>query len=250
MSRQLLFYDQVTPLSSQRHAKWCIDGSTQRYQFSSGVNSVPVTAIEIPPAAREYSIVFAGGDDAIVPVVILGIEGNENLYVNADGTWNARYVPAFVRRYPFVFARSDDGGTFTLCIDESWDGCNQENRGQRLFDDEGNRTEYLQNVLNFLQDYQKHFLRTQAYCAKLKELELLEPQQARFKLAGGEERTLAGFSAVNRDKLKKLPAEKLSELAQTDELELTYTHLQSMNNLSYMLQRAAERRREKSDDAS
>ncbi len=35
-----------------------------------------------------------------------------------------------------------------------------------------------------------------------------------------------------------------------DELELTYTHLQSMNNLTYTLQRAAERRQEKAADAS
>ena len=246
MSRQLLFYDQVTPISGKRHKTWCVDGATQRYQFSRGVNSVPVTAIEIPAAAREYSIVFAGSGEAIVPVVILGIEGNENLYLNEDGSWNAHYVPAFVRRYPFVFARSEDGATFTLCLDESWDGCNEEGRGQRLFDDEGERSEYLQNVLNFLQDYQRHFQRTQTYCAKLQELDLLEPQQARFTMAGGEVKTLAGFSAINRDRLKKLPAETLSELAQTDELELTYTHLQSMNNLTYMLQTAAERRAKKS----
>lgn len=250
MSRQLLFYDRVTPVSPQRHAKWCVDGASQRYQFSSGINSVPVTAVEFSAAALEYSIVFAGADEATMPVAILGIEGSENLYVSADGSWNARYVPAFVRRYPFVFSRSDDGANFTLCIDESWAGCNEEGRGERLFDEDGERTEYLQTVLSFVQEYQMQFVRTQAYCAKLRELELLEPQQAQFKIAGGEERSLAGFAAVNRAKLKKLPAEKLAELAQTDELELTYIHLQSMGNLSRMLERAAERRQEKVAAAS
>jgi hypothetical protein len=241
VTRQLLFYERVTPISSQRHRDWSIEGGTHRYQFSSGVNSVPLTAIEIPAAAREYTIVFAGAEDSAVPVVILGTEGNENLYVGEDGSWDARYVPAFVRRYPFVFARSDDGKTFTLCIDESWGGCNQEGRGERLFDEQGERTPYLQNVLSFLQDYQNHFLRTQAYCTKLKKLDLLEPMQAQFTLPGGVQRSLAGFMAVSRDKLKALSGKKLSELAKTDELELTYTHLQSLNNFTAMLQRAAER---------
>ena len=64
-------------------------------------------------------------------MVILGVEKDENLYVKQPGSWDARYVPAFVRRYPFVFSRSDDGQTFTLCIDETWSGCNADGKGER-----------------------------------------------------------------------------------------------------------------------
>lgn len=59
-------------------------------------------------------------------------------------------MPAFLRRYPFVFSSNDDASTFTLCIDEEFDGLNQDGRGERLFDSEGERTQYLQNVLGFL----------------------------------------------------------------------------------------------------
>lgn len=242
MTKQLLFYENATPITVERHRNWAIDGSTERYHFADKVNSVPLTAVEIPLAARDYSIVFAGADDKVVPVVILGVEGDDNLYVSEDGTWNAGYIPAFVRRYPFVFSLSDDGQTFTLCIDETWDGCNEEGRGERLFDDEGEKTPYLERVLEFLKDYQSHFKLTESYCAKLQELELLEPMQAQFTLASGDQRSLTGFMGVSRPKLKALDAEKLKELAATDELELTYTHLQSVNNFSNALNRAAQQR--------
>ncbi len=242
MTRQLLFYDNVTPISKQRHADWSIDSGRGRFEFARNVNSVPLMATEIPRAASDYTVVFAGRDDAIMPVVILGIDGDTNLYVEEDGGWKARYIPAFVRRYPFVFSRSEDGKTFTLCLDESWDGCNQDGRGERLFDDEGERTEYLQNVLNFVNEYQNQFRLTEAYCNRLKELDLLEPMQAQFTLAGGEKRSLTGFMAVNRKKLKQLPADDLSGLAQSDELELIYNHMHSMNHFAEMLKLAVEQK--------
>ena len=241
MTTQQLFYERVTPVSLQRHSNWCVE-SANHYEFAHHVNSVPLVAAEMPHAVRDYTIVFAGTDEALMPVALLGVEGNDNLFVTDSGAWDAKYVPAFVRRYPFVFSKSEDGTRFTLCIDENWSGCNEDGRGQRLFNEQGEHTPYLDNILNFLQEYQTQFVRTQAYCNKLKELDLLESMQAQLTLPTGEQRSLVGFMAVNRDKLKALSGEKLAELAKTDELELTYTHLQSMKNLSLMLERATERR--------
>jgi hypothetical protein len=161
------------------------------------------------------------------------------LYVNADGTWQAKYIPAFVRRYPFVFSRTKDGKTFILCIDETFSGCNQTGLGERLFDSQGSRTEYLQNVLNFAQQYQGQFQLTEAFCKKLTELNLLEPMQAQVTLKTGQQMALTGFMAINRDRLKALPGEKLAELAQTNELELIYIHLQSMGHFTDMVSRLA-----------
>ena len=72
-------------------------------------------------------------------------------------------------------------------------------------------------------------------------LEILEPMQAQFTLAGGVQRSLAGFLAINRDKLKALPADQLVALAQTDDLELAYMHLQSLNNFILVAERSAKR---------
>ena len=234
--KQMLFYENVVPVSSQRHKDLCIEPVD--YAFAANVNAVPLTAIEIPAAAREYTIVFAGSNDAITPVAVLGIEGDRNRYLGDGGAWAADYIPAFVRRYPFVFSRSDDGSRFTLCIDETWRGCNRDGRGQRLFNEQGERTPYLDRLLKFLEDYQKQFIRTQAYCARLKELNLLDGMKVDITLPTGEKRSITGFLSANRTKIKELAAEKLAELVKLDELELTYLQMLSMNNLSLVANRS------------
>jgi hypothetical protein len=238
MSTQLLIYESAVPVSRTRHEKASVQVGGD-YTFSRGVNSVPLIAVEFPHAAAEYAIVFAGNETAVMPAVILGLRGNENLYLTDKGGWDAKYIPAFIRRYPFVFSSTDDGKTFTLCIDESFAGFNREGKGQQLFADDGKPSGYTDNVLKFLQEYQAQFQRTQAFCKKLKELDLLEPMQAQVTTGQGEKLSLSGFMAVGRERLKKLGGEKLAELAGTDELELIYLHLQSMRNFNLMRDRLA-----------
>lgn len=238
MVTQVLFYERAVPISKQKHGGWSVKTGTD-YSFAKLANSVPLTATEFASAGREYAIVFAGGEDAVMPAVILGVRQDENLYVSDDGSWTAEYIPAFVRRYPFVFAGTDAGANFTLCIDEEFSGCNTDGRGERLFDADGERTQYLENILGFHQAYQAHFQRTQAFGKKLKDLDLLEPMQAQFTIGTGERLALSGFMAVNRDRLKALSGDQLSDLARADELELIFLHLQSMQNFTPMIERAA-----------
>jgi SapC len=153
------------------------------------------------------------------------------LAVSAIGQ-TGQYIPAFVRRYPFVFFTRDEGKTFTLCIDENFAGFNQGGRGQRLFGNDGKPTPYVENVLKFLQQYKLEFQRTQTFCKKLKELNLLEPMQAQINLGSGLRMALRGFSVVDRSRLKTLSAEVLAKLARSDELELIYDHLVSMRNFA------------------
>jgi len=241
MASQMLIYESAVAVSSARHGGWSVEVGAD-YTFSKNVNSVPLMAVEIQTAATEYAVVFSGTDEAMIPAVILGMRGNENLYLTGQGAWQAKYLPAFVRRYPFVFSSSADGKTFTLCIDESFPGCNQQGRGERLFDEQNKPTAYVENVLKFLEQYQAEFRRTQAFCAKLRELDLLEPMRAQANLASGEKVSLTGFMAVNRERLKALSPEALAELAKTDALELLYLHLQSMRNFSGMMDRLGAKR--------
>jgi hypothetical protein len=143
-----------------------------------------------------------------------------------------------VRRYPFVFSRSGD--RFLLCVDEAFRGFNQEGRGQRLFDKDGKPSSYMDGILKFLQEYQAQFLRTQKFCARLRELDLVEPMQAQVTTESGRKLSLSGFLAVSRTKLKELPAETLAELIKTDELELIYLHLHSMRNFQRLRERLAQ----------
>jgi hypothetical protein len=235
MTTQLLIYRTAVPVNRGRHGHSFVEVGTD-YTFSSEVNSVPLMAVEFTEAASEYAIVFAGAENDVLPAVILGMRGNENLYLGGNNDWGAKYIPAFVRRYPFVFSKSGD--RFLLCIDEQFKGFNRDGRGQRLFDEGGKPTPFVDNVLKFLEEYQRQYLRTQAFCTKIKELGLLEPMQAQLTTAEpGRLLSLGGFMAVNRAKLKALPGDKLAELARTDELELLYLHLQSMRNFEGVRQR-------------
>jgi hypothetical protein len=236
MAATLLIYETAVPVSKAKHANWSVDSGTD-YGFSRNVNAVPLMAVEFPNAAAEYAIVFAGTGEEVMPAVVLGVREQENLYLAKEGAWSARYIPAFVRRYPFVFSSSDDGRNFTLCIDEAYKGLNQEGRGERLFDDQGKQTPYVDNVLKFLQQYQLEFRRTQAYCRKLRELTLLAPMRAQLALASGERVALSGFMAVERARLKTLSPDRIADLARTDELELIYAHLQSLRNFGVVRER-------------
>ena len=232
---QALIYENVTPVSSEVHRELSVE--TVNFEFASKVSSVPLTAVEIPIACREYPIVFAGDDKGVTPMVVLGVEGNSNLYLDENMSWKADYIPAFIRRYPFVFSTSDDGQQFTLCVDSQWSGCNNDNKGQRLFTDSGEKTPYTEHMLTFLKDYQQQFATTKTFCKKLQDLDLLEAMKADMVLPNGEKHTLQGFYGVSRDRLHALDPSVLADLAKSNFLELIYLQLNSMNNLRFVINR-------------
>jgi hypothetical protein len=239
MSKQLLFYENAVPVNPERHGTWCLERKGD-YAFTGQSNVVPLTAVEFPFAAMEYSIVFLGTEEAPTPVVLLGVKPGENLYLDNGHRWKARYIPAFVRRYPFLFAQSANVNTYMLCIDESYMGWNQEGRGEQLFDAAtGSGTAFLDEMMKFVTDYQRETARTGAFCEKLTQLDLLDAMAARIKLRNGEETEVSGFMVVNRDKLSHLPGESLAELAGNGMLDLIYAHLLSMRHFGELLESLA-----------
>lgn len=240
MPTQLLIYEKVTPLSRERHANWSLQAQTD-YGYARHVNAVPLMTVEFSQATAEYPIVFTESQGVITPSVILGLKGNENLYLSPTNQWQARYIPAFVRRYPFVFALSEDKSTFTLCLDEAFPGFNQTGQGVRLLQDDGQPTESTQKILKFLQEFEVQYQRTQRFCRNLDELELLEPMQAQIVSPTGEPSALTGFLCVSRDRLRKLSGKSLARLAESDELELLYNHLYSLRNFTEVHQRLNSR---------
>ena len=240
MSKQLLFYERAVVVTKQRHLDWSVETGAD-YTFAQRVNAVPILAAEFVSVAAEYVIVFSKTDEGATPVVLVGLRTDENLYLMENGGWQAKYIPAFVRRYPFVFSSDGEGNTFTLCIDEEYVGCNQEGRGQPLFDEEGEATPYLKRVIEFSRGFQAQYQPTADMCEKLLELDLLVPMQAQFTLTqdAPKKMSLKGFWAVDRDRLKALSGEQLAELAKSDWLEFIYAHLISMKNFAAISDRLA-----------
>lgn len=239
MPTQSLIYENAVPLSKERHGKWSVEVGGN-FNYTKSLNALPILAAEFLVAAREYPIVFSkGSDDSIQPVVLLGMREGENLFLDAAGQWTAQYLPAFLRRYPFIFARSEDGKTFTLCIDETFEGFNQDSRGERLWDDDGKASPYVNNVLQFLQNFQTEHARTQAFCQRLAEFDLLQPQNAVWTGPGGEKAAVTGFLCVNRDKLKTLTHQAMINMIGSGEMDLMYAHLGSMTNFNQIKNKLA-----------
>jgi hypothetical protein len=239
MTTQLLFYENAVPLSASRHADVAIEPPT--FAFCRNVNAVPLTAVEFQTVAEELAIVFAGQPGDLVPMAVLGVRPGENLFVDADGTWDARYIPGFIRRYPFVFTTPDGGDTYTLCVDEVYSGLNREGRGRALYDADRKPSAFTNSVLEFLREYQMEVERTRKFCRRLEDLGLMQAMQVEVGTDGGKPATLGGFFGVDREKLRALPPEALAGLARDDALEMVYVHLQSLRNIARLRPRLEAR---------
>ncbi|MEK6244641.1 MAG: SapC family protein [Pseudomonadota bacterium] len=229
-----LFYDNPIALNSQTHRNLKIKPSDDGLKFSGKTNSVLLAGIEFPEACKHFPIVFAKvAGPQVLPLALLGFRDRENLFVDAGGRWKGEYVPAYIRRYPFVLAKGDAEQKLTVCIDESYPGFGAD-EGQPLFNGKGESTDYLKGVLTFLQDYQKQLERTDLFLQTLRELDLLVDVAAKVKLPGGERFSIAGLMMVDERKLNALPEAQILRLFRSGELAWVYSHLLSISNFNRM----------------
>jgi SapC protein len=233
-----LFYKKVVPLNKEVHGNLYIEG-IEGYSHTKETNSIYIAAVEFLQISKEYPIVFAKGiDEKIFPVALLGLQQNQNLFVDSKGNWTADYIPAYVRRYPFILATPDDKEpSFTVCFDESYPGFNTAKEGSPLFDSEGEQLDILNQAIDFLKDYQTHVQLTTQFCENLSKLDLLEPMQANIEHADGDKSSLGGFMGINREKLKALKPAQLTELVKTGQMELIFAHLASLTNINDLMKR-------------
>lgn len=240
MNQQPLFYKKIVPLNKDLHKNLYIEPA-ENYAFAKESNSLYIAAVEFAKAVTEYPIVFGSdGEGKIFPVALLGLRQNQNLFTDEDGKWNADYIPAYTRRYPFILAQTSGANgqdQFTVCIDEGYAGFNTAREGKPLFDDKGEESPILKQAVDFLKDYQSHIQLTTRFCDKLAELEILQPVQADIEMKTGDKFSIGGFQCVNRDKLKNLPAETVKQLLDSGELELIHIHLLSLNNIHSLMNR-------------
>lgn len=235
--RTLLFYRRPVPLNRDTHRTLRLRDMPGDYAFAREVNSVPVAAIEFPEACKHYPIVFAGSEPArSIPSVLVGLRADENLFVEADGSWPQGYVPAFVRRYPFVLAEKPEGDDFTVCVDEEYPGLGSE-EGEPLFDEAGKETPPLQRALQFLSEYQGQMQRTRDLVQRLDELSLLQPKVVQVAPRDGEPFVLQGVHVVDEDRLRGLDDGALRGLFDAGDLGWIYAHLFSLTNVDRLTAR-------------
>ena len=237
----VMFYEKPVLLNREAHKAKKIAPSAS-FAFSGKANSLYLAGVEFIEACKEYPIVFTQvGGDKIVPVAMLGLREGENLYVAADGKWSAGYIPAFVRRYPFVLAELE-GQQMGVCIDEAYSGLNEKD-GEALFDDKGGNTPFLQNALDFLNRYQVEYMRTDRFCQRLKDAGLLMEMNAKADLFDGTSFMVNGLMIVDERKLLQLSDKDALEIFRSGELSWVYAHLVSLSNMNRLVDKLADHKR-------
>lgn len=224
-----LFYNQLQPLSSSVHGDWHAR-RVDRAPFLVESHAIPVTVDEFPLVQRHYPIVFSVGDSP-VPLALMGLNEGVNTFVDAEGALiNEVYVPAYVRRYPFMLARlrpeSDD---LSLCFDPTADALGPFDDGDPLFVD-GQISEATQAVLNFCEQFEQAGQRTGAFMTELLEHKLLIDGEVTIQPEGAPQPYVyRGFQMVSEDKLRELRGDVARKMIQSGLLALVYAHLLSMN---------------------
>lgn len=236
MSNSPHFYQNVVPIDRHLHANWSLSPLADA-GFSRGSHAVPLLASEFVEAAREYPIVFLRNAGQLLPVAVLGLREGENLFVNEQGQWFARYIPAYMRRYPFIFADVAEGETW-LAVDGDYPGLDKTGQsGQRLFDQDGQETAFLKNMLAFVQGFQDDYMRTVQLCAELERLGLFKEAS----LNTGGQVSMHGFLMIDEQKLMQLAQADVFKLFRGGAMGTLFAHLISLGNINHLAQRQAER---------
>jgi hypothetical protein len=227
-------FEKVVPINRERHAGKRVREITN-FGFASKFHIAYVTMHEFSRAAAVYPIVFVEDKerDQFRPVALLGLDAGENLFVGEGGKWEAAYVPAIIRRYPFALAGTGTEGQFTICIDEGSDLVS-DTEGSPLFDAKGEPTAVIDNVKRYLAELQQMDTLTQQFAKAMQELNMLTPLNMRVK-DGDRTRTIAGCWVVNEERLNNLSPERFLELRTKRHLPAIYAHLVSLAQTERLL---------------
>lgn len=228
-----LFYNDLAPLNSRDHGKLRAK-STDRATWAAKQHAIPLTTDEFALALRDFPIVFSQGETP-VPLALMGLNEGVNTFFTEDG--EARlgfYVPAYIRRYPFLLARLDpNSDNMSLCFDPTSDlMADGGDEGQAMFDGE-EASNHTKGMLQFCQSFEEAGMRTQAFVDELKKAELLMDGEVAIQREGEPDRPYVyrGFMMVNQEKLREVHGDKLRTWNQNGMLPLIYAHLFSLDNM-------------------
>lgn len=224
-----LFYNALEPLSSQTHAKYRVR-ATETAPFLVGSHAVPVTVDEFPLLQRHMPIVFTVGPDAI-PIALMGLNEGVNVFVGDDGKLTEQvYVPAYIRRYPYMLARlRPDTEEMSLCFDPTSDRIGEFDEGEALFEG-GEPTDIVKSILGFNETFEQAGARTAAFMKELGELGLLMDGEMSIQPEGAQQPFIyRGFQMIDEKKLTDIRGDQLRKMNQSGMLPLLYAHLFSLS---------------------
>lgn len=222
-----MFYNSLAVLNANDHSNLKLVAQ-RKYSYAAKANSVPVLLGELPALLPHYPVVFTTGEEPML-VALLGLRQDENLYVDEKGDWlEGTYVPAYVRRYPFILARVDDGNNMVLSADVHPDVLGPE--GIDLFQN-GQPTDAARDAFRFCADFQKAWEETGVFCKEVRAAGLLKDQTCTLQPPTGAAIRLTGFCAVDEEALDGLDNHTANNWRKKHLLKYLYLHLASMNRI-------------------
>lgn len=224
-----IFYKDLVPLNSNEHAKLRLKPADAA-PFLKDQHAVPLTIDEFVVAQRFVPIIFSAGDEP-VPLALMGLNEGVNTFLDDDGKLRGTgYVPAYVRRYPWMLAKlRPDSDELSLCFDPTSDTLGEfKKEGEALLED-GKPTELTQNILKFCEDFEQAAHRTGLFMKDLAEMDLLMDGEVAIQVPGNEQPFVyRGFRMVNEEKLRDLRGDQLRKINQNGMLPLIHAHLFSL----------------------
>lgn len=231
-----LFYKNLQPLAASLHANLKAREINSAPYLAQN-HAIPLTIDEFMSAQRFYPIIFSMGDTP-VPLALMGLNEGVNVFLDDEGKpYNPMYVPAYVRRYPYLLARLDPAkDELTLCYDPESDLIS-ESEGRPLFDGD-QPSEALTQVLKFCEEFEVAAQRTQAFVKELEQMNLLIDGEVAIQPEGSEQPFLyRGFRMVDEQKVRDMDAETLHKLNQNGMLPLIFAHLFSLSQMRDLFQK-------------
>jgi hypothetical protein len=225
-----LLYNQLEPLNRNQHGNFKIK-RMEGLDRVAKVHAIPVTVDEFGMAQRHFPIVFSAGDNP-VPIALMGLHEGTNTFFDKDGKLIGEgiYVPAYLRRYPFVLARlREDSDELSLCFDPTAEAISETGDGEPLFDG-GEPSEATKAILQFCEQFEQAGQRTQAFMTELKEADLLMEGEVAIQPEGAQQPFVyRGFWMVDEEKFRNLRGDELRKLNQNGALPLIMAHLFSLS---------------------
>lgn len=227
-------FKQLVPVNKARHAGKKIK-QVDGFGFASQFHIASVMAHEFVRAAAIYPVVFLEDKekDEFRPVVLMGLDAGENLFVDSNGKWQASYIPAIIRRYPFALAGTGQEGQFTVCIDEG-STLVSDDEGVPLFREDGEPAESLENVKRYLGELQQMDAYTKAFCKYLAENNMFTPLNMRVRQES-QVKNITGCYVVNEERLNNLSGERFLEMRERRYLPAVYAHLNSLAQIERLI---------------
>jgi hypothetical protein len=227
-----LFYNALEPLNVAQHGKMKVRRVLKMAQVGR-THAIPVTVDEFTMIQRHYPIVFSVGDSPI-PIALMGLNEGVNVFIDEEGRPldTSIYIPAYVRRYPFLLARlRPDSDELSLCFDPSADAVGDYKEGEALFDGE-QPSEATKAILQFCEQFEAAGQRTGAFMEELVKLDLLMDGEVAIQPEGAEQPFVyRGFRMVDEEKLRNLRGDELRKINQNGILPLIYAHLFSLTEM-------------------